>query len=56
MDEKICSLDFQEWLSAFDAVQVASGKRRRQPGGTHQAFLKSKPRSLTTPGEGMGVL
>jgi hypothetical protein len=25
MDEKICNL-FQEWLSAFDAVQVSSGE------------------------------
>jgi hypothetical protein len=36
MDEKISSL-FQEWLSAFDAVQVASGEQAITR-GKQQAF------------------
>ena len=41
MDEKISGI-FQEWLSAFDAMQVASGEEAEQ--GHTSGFLKSKRR------------
>jgi len=53
MDEKISSL-FQEWLSAFDAVQVASGEEATT--SAHIRLSEIETQIANTPGEGMQCL
>ena len=53
MDEKISSL-FQEWLSAFDAVQVASGEEATARAHTRLSEIEAQ--IANTPGEGMECL
>jgi hypothetical protein len=53
MDEKISSL-FQEWLSAFDAVQVASGEEATVRAHTRLSEIEAQ--IANTPGEGMECL
>jgi hypothetical protein len=53
MDEKIFSL-FQEWLSAFDAVQVASGEEAITR--AHARLSEIETEITNTPGEGMQSL
>src|SRR6185437_12778849 len=50
MDEKISCL-FQEWLSAFDAVQIASGEEAITK--TQNALAEIEERLAETPAEGM---
>ncbi len=52
MDEKISSL-FQEWLSAFDAVQVATGEEATS---AHTRLSEIETQIANTPGEGMQSL
>jgi hypothetical protein len=53
MDEKISSL-FQEWLSAFDAVQVASEEEAITR--AHSRLSEIETQIANTPGEGMRCL
>jgi hypothetical protein len=53
MDEKISSL-FQEWLSAFDAVQVATGEEATTR--AHIRLSEIETQIANTPGEGMQCL
>jgi hypothetical protein len=53
MDEKISSL-FQEWLSAFDAVQVASGEEAITR--AHSRLSEIETQIANTSGEGMECL
>ena len=53
MDEKISSL-FQEWLSAFDAVQVATGEEATT--SAHIRLSEIETQIANTPGEGMQCL
>jgi hypothetical protein len=53
MDEKISSL-FQEWLSAFEAVQIASGEDATAKGHTRLSEIEAQ--IANTPGEGMQSL
>ena len=53
MDEKISSL-FQEWLSAFDAVQVASGEEVITR--AHSRLSEIETQIANTSGEGMECL
>ena len=50
MDEKISDL-FQEWLSAFDAVQVASGEEAIAR--THSRLSEIETEIANIPSEGM---
>ena len=50
MDEKISDL-FQEWLSAFGAVQVASGEEAIAR--AHSRLSEIEKQIANTPGEGM---
>lgn len=50
MDEKISGL-FQDWLSAFEAVQVASGEQAITK--AHNALSDIETRLAETPAEGM---
>ncbi len=53
MDEKISCL-FQEWLSAFDAAQVASGDEAITR--AHSRLSEIEEQIANTPGEGMQCL
>jgi hypothetical protein len=53
MDEKISDL-FQEWLSAFDAVQVASGEEAIAR--AHSRLSEIETQIANTPGEGTQCL
>src|SRR5262245_20637650 len=53
MDEKISSL-FQDWLSAFDAVQVASGEEAITR--AHSRLSEIETQIANTSGEGMECL
>jgi hypothetical protein len=53
MDEKISRL-FEEWLSAFDAVQVASGEEATAR--AHTRLSEIEEQIANTPGEGMQCL
>ena len=53
MDEKISSL-FQDWLSAFDAVQVASGDEAITR--AHSRLSEIETEIANTPSEGMEAL
>jgi hypothetical protein len=53
MDEKISDL-FQEWLSAFGAVQVASGEEAIAR--AHSRLSEIETQIANTPGEGMQCL
>ena len=53
MDEKISSL-FQEWLSAFDAVQVASGEQAITRANSRLSEIETQ--IANTSGEGMECL
>ena len=53
MNEKISSL-FQEWLSAFDAVQVASGEEAITR--AHSRLSEIETQIANTSGEGMECL
>ena len=53
MDETISSL-FQEWLSAFDAVQVASGEEAITR--AHSRLSEIETQIANTSGEGMECL
>jgi hypothetical protein len=50
MDDKISGL-FQEWLSAFEAVQVASGEEAIAK--AHSALSEIEERLAETPAEGI---
>ena len=50
MDEKISGV-FQEWLSAFEAAQVASGEEALAK--AHKALSDSETRLAETPAEGL---
>jgi hypothetical protein len=52
MDEKISSL-FQEWLSAFDAVQAATGEEATS---AQIRLSEIEAQIANTPGEGMQCL
>jgi hypothetical protein len=53
MDEKISNL-FEEWLSAFDAVQVASGEEAITK--AHSRLSEIETQLADTSGEGMECL
>jgi hypothetical protein len=53
MDEKISDI-FQEWMSAFDAMQVASGEEA--VARAHSRLSEIETQLANTPGEGMRCL
>jgi len=50
MDEKLSGL-FQEWLSAFEAVQATTGDREIEK--AHNALAEIETRVAATPAEGL---
>src|SRR5262245_37310243 len=50
MDEKISNL-FEEWMSAFDAVQLASGEEALTR--AHKRLSEIETKIVNTPAEGM---